>query len=1265
MKIFHCADIHLGELTGPVIAGENARMIDTVRCMSFVAQKAREEQPDIILISGDLFHKSKLWADQMLKEIAIAARWLRELTAVAPTVLLFGTHNHDNLKAFETIKEMEISNLVIAAEPGLFSMVTKSGPLQVGTIPGFDKGYFRSKYPGLDKEDENKACSQLLGDIVMGLGALLDPSVPSVLTSHYTVVGCQLDNGEHIFLQSDIVLPKEAIAAAPFDIVCLGHIHKAQKVDGCGRPVYYSGSINRISFNEESQDKGFWIHGLGNISPSRFIKTPAREFQTIEMDEWALGMVIKEGAALWLEEDEDGATFYEPVKDKIVRVHYSCSDEFNKQLNKKLIEKVLYDAGAFWVAEIKPAKITTALVKQEMSENDGVLENLKTWADREEIQPAEIDALVELAAPLLATVSAKMPSGKLSGVFEPKVLEVKNYRSYKEESFDFGQIFFATVNGPNGIGKSAFFMDAICDCLFEEPRSGEIGSWITTGTEVKSGAISFEFRMGDTDWKVIRTRTKSGKITLALQQFLDGQWIDKSAQKVKDTQEQILALLGMDCATFRCVALIMQDNYGLFMEADKTERMEVLANILGLGVYDQLTELSKAKVTEINRDLEKYKSKLEELAEKLKGKLELEELLSKTEKEISWTSDELEKQAADLKETEEKITSLNADVIKYVEAEQKVKEFAQEVKEKQDNVQEHKAKVERAEKLLENEEQILVKAKEYDEVKEQVLVLKTKLPAMMQLKEEEYGCIAKRDRIWTEQAELSSKISEIKEVLANQEEIKQDHSRYREALEKLGTLDKLGERWIILDRKVRESETLWKEEKIAIDSLIDKKKQQIEFCKSKVSMLNQANCVDIENAQCKFLKDAKEAQVQLKQLTREISEIDMAKMLELEQVYLSYLHELKSLNYDQTEHQMVRETVRELRPKAELAVQLSAKAELLASLESQLQQSKDQEEQLKERIAKITADITELSKELKTLEILESRLPKLEQWVKAKEELPLARQTIETSGEVIATLGQEVISRQEQIEKLNNEMLNISLGLGSVDKLQEDAKQLKDYIETLRDKSNSLHSQAGALKSQLETLVKEEELRAKISEEMNPTANQLVRYQNLVKAFGFDGIPFSIVRSVVPELSAMANDILGQMTGGKMALDMRTERIQKSNKKEVNALEIFVTDWRGNIPYKDRSGGQKVKAALANAFALADLKARRAGIQLGMMFVDEPPFLDAEGVDAYCDALELLSQRYPNMRVIAISHDPRMKARFPQEIEVLDMGEEGSKVRIS
>lgn len=52
-----------------------------------------------------------------------------------------------------------------------------------------------------------------------------------------------------------------------------------------------------------------------------------------------------------------------------------------------------------------------------------------------------------------------------------------------------------------------------------------------------------------------------------------------------------------------------------------------------------------------------------------------------------------------------------------------------------------------------------------------------------------------------------------------------------------------------------------------------------------------------------------------------------------------------------------------------------------------------------------------------------------------------------------------------------------------------------------------------------------------------------------------------------------------------------------------------------------------------------------AGIQLGMLFIDEPPFLDDDGTQAYVDSLEAIRQRYPDVKVMAITHDDAMKRR--------------------
>ena len=57
-------------------------------------------------------------------------------------------------------------------------------------------------------------------------------------------------------------------------------------------------------------------------------------------------------------------------------------------------------------------------------------------------------------------------------------------------------------------------------------------------------------------------------------------------------------------------------------------------------------------------------------------------------------------------------------------------------------------------------------------------------------------------------------------------------------------------------------------------------------------------------------------------------------------------------------------------------------------------------------------------------------------------------------------------------------------------------------------------------------------------------------------------------------------------------------------------------------------------------------------MQFGFLAIDEPPYLDQDGMQAYCDALETIQVRYPNTKVIAISHDESFKARFPQSITI-------------
>ena len=70
MKVLHTADWHIGQFKGPVEDGVNLRSLDTVKCLEYMVEKAKEEKPDLVCISGDVFHQEQIgpvrYSDEMV-----------------------------------------------------------------------------------------------------------------------------------------------------------------------------------------------------------------------------------------------------------------------------------------------------------------------------------------------------------------------------------------------------------------------------------------------------------------------------------------------------------------------------------------------------------------------------------------------------------------------------------------------------------------------------------------------------------------------------------------------------------------------------------------------------------------------------------------------------------------------------------------------------------------------------------------------------------------------------------------------------------------------------------------------------------------------------------------------------------------------------------------------------------------------------------------------------------------------------------------------
>lgn len=170
MKIIHSGDWHIGNFKGPEREGVNLRSLDTRRCLEFMAERAEQERPELVLVPGDIFHTGKTWSDRCCDEVITAIEIITRLAAVSGHVVIMkGTPNHDGEGQFKVLEAHFSSfyNVHIVINPE----VIQTEYADIAVLPGFDRGVYRAKFPGLGKEEENEVFSQELGKIVMGLRA--------------------------------------------------------------------------------------------------------------------------------------------------------------------------------------------------------------------------------------------------------------------------------------------------------------------------------------------------------------------------------------------------------------------------------------------------------------------------------------------------------------------------------------------------------------------------------------------------------------------------------------------------------------------------------------------------------------------------------------------------------------------------------------------------------------------------------------------------------------------------------------------------------------------------------------------------------------------------------------------------------------------------------------------------------------------------------------------------------------------------------------
>jgi exonuclease SbcD len=191
------------------------------------------------------------------------------------------------------------------------------------------------------------------------------------------------------------------VALPAYDYVALGHIHKRQVLNE-HPPVIYSGSMERIDFGEEKDEKGFYIVDIeiekstGKKQVSyEFHPVKARRFLTIEftVPENAPDPTASILAAIGSQQEN--------VSDAVVRLKITVPAALENQLRNNEIKDALKEANNFAVSR-DVVKETRLRLGSRPAEDLAPRDALKAWLATQPIPIERQKTLLEYAEKLIA-----------------------------------------------------------------------------------------------------------------------------------------------------------------------------------------------------------------------------------------------------------------------------------------------------------------------------------------------------------------------------------------------------------------------------------------------------------------------------------------------------------------------------------------------------------------------------------------------------------------------------------------------------------------------------------------------------------------------------------------------------------------------------------------------------------------------------------------------------------------------------------------------
>ncbi len=858
----------------------------------------------------------------------------------------------------------------------------------------------------------------------------------------------------------------------------------------------------------------------------------------------------------------------------------------------------------------------------------------------------------------------------------PISLTLRNFLSYRDAAptLHLEDVHVACLCGRNGDGKSAL-LDAVTWALWGKAR-GTREQLLHEGQD--DMFVELVFDVAGERYRVTRRfstarRNAQSSLELAVRSGPDS-FSAITGNRIAETQAHIERLISMDYDTFVNSAFLVQGRADRFSTATPAARKEVLAKVLGLGLYDRLEERAK----QYSRDMQGKLSAASALLQRLRGEAARAPAaraeVADAERSLAAANAVAGGLAERLERLREKIAHLERRKAEGAALEERreraIKQRTQAESEASDldrRVAEGRRIVERAGEIEAGFTALLQareRQREFAVAAQQVIALREKLaPCDQAIAAARAGlqrdAKAQRERI---DSELKPRAESLPSIVARLDQVEQSRTALEERAGEASRMDTerqelASEARLLQEDNLRiEAEGKEKREKDAMLAHSHPDGARCPLCNSDlgpsgVASIRASYAQDIAQLRARYASQRARA-AGLEQQAEGVAQAAAKEWSAVEQ-------ERSRLDEERARLEMQQDEAERAAREIESATAQLGEFETRIANGDYAQGEQAEARNLRSHIDALAYDAGRAGE-------TEQEILSLSHWDAERQELVTAQSRLGDDQAALDRARNRSAEAAQETERAEQALIAITQEIRELPAYLAQHDERAQELEAATRDRDALQRQWGRLQQELENAERAAIEAAAVEREEKAAADEASAYGELALAFGKGGVQALLIEAAIPRLEDEANNLLGRMTDGRMSLKLQTQRVRKTSPMASGAIEtldVLIADELGTRPYELFSGGERFRVDFALRIALSRLLAWRAGAPLPTLFIDEGfGTQDVEGRDRILDVIKGIEDQFE--RILVITHMDDIKEAFPVRIEV-SRGPSGSTFAIT